>query len=358
MILKIHHIYIFIVLIALYSCNDDVTGGMKVKPAALGRLNEIVVLAEEELWEGETKDSFEFYFGSAYPIMPRPESLFDIRHFTPRELDLEPLRKELRTYVLIADLSDAESRSTTMVRTDLGEERYRKALAGEITSTVGKDKWARGQLIIYLMGTDKAALHKTIKESYPSVSRRVNVHDEEQLKAKIYAAKSNPGMSNEILNKYGVKLKIPAKFLKALDKPDDNFLWLRKDTKNAVMNIVISKFPYSNKNQLNVENLKSYRDELGVYMTTDVVGSRMIINDVDLPVYDYTYTIDEKYAREIRGVWEMTKDFLGGPFASYAILNEKKGEIVFIDTFVYAPGVEKRNMMQQLDYIAKHAMLP
>ena len=54
----------------------------------------------------------------------------------------------------------------------------------------------------------------------------------------------------------------------------------------------------------------------------------------------------------------MTKDFLGGPFASYAILNEKKGEIVFIDTFVYAPGVEKRNMMQQLDYIAKHAKLP
>ena len=81
----------------------------------------------------------------------------------------------------------------------------------------------------------------------------------------------------------------------------------------------------------------------------------MVINDDDLPVFDYTYDIDGKYTREIRGVWEMVNDFMGGPFASYAILNETNNEVIFVDTFIYAPGKEKRNMMQELEYIVRHS---
>ncbi len=149
------------------------------------------------------------------------------------------------------------------------------------------------------------------------------------------------------------------KYQKAIYNPEDNIAWLRKDDKDYIMNIVVRKFPYRNQDQLSTANIKLMRNDFGEdYMSTSEVGSYMIINDEDLPVFDYTYDIDGKYTREIRGVWEMVNDFLGGPFASYVILNEGKSEIVFVDTFIYAPGKDKRDMMQQLEYIVRNATIP
>ncbi len=355
-------IYYFLVMLSLglvSSCNDEGGGGYKVKPVALGRLNNIAVIAGEEMWESPIRDTFDFYFGSAYPIMPRPEPMFDLRHFTINDLDVEPLRKELRTYVLLADLSDAESKTTRMVKSDLGEERYRKALNGEITSTVGKDKWAREQLIIYLMGKDKDALAKAIRENYPAVSRRINKHDENQLKASIYAARSNAAINNDILENYGIEIDIPRRYEPAIYDKEDNFFWIRKDEKDFVMNMMFSKFSYADPSQLGKEELINYRNLLGEkYITSTEEDSYMVVNDEDLPVYDYTYRVNNIYTREIRGIWEMVNDYLGGPFASYALLNEEKGEVIFIDTFIFAPGKEKRDMMQQLEYIVKGVRLP
>ena len=344
-------------VVGLTSCYDS--SNMKVKPTALGIMNEIVVLAEKDLWETPVQDTFDYYFGSAYPIMPQPEPMFDIRQFNLNELDIEPLRKELRTYVLLADISDEEARTTKMVQSDLGEERFQKALNGEITTTVGKDKWARGQLIIYLMGVGQESLFQVIRDNYPAISRRVNLHDSEQLRQKIYGAKTNEGLSANIAQDFGIRIDVPTRYQKAIYNPEDNIGWLRKDDKSSIMNIVIRKFPYRSQDQLSTSYIKQLRNEYGEdFMSTSEDGSYMVINDEDLPVFDYTYDIDGKYTREIRGIWEMVNDYLGGPFASYAIVNEPQNEIVFVDTFVYAPGKEKRNMMQELDYIVKNATLP
>ena len=83
----------------------------------------------------------------------------------------------------------------------------------------------------------------------------------------------------------------------------------------------------------------------------------MLTNTDDLPIYEYGYQNNGHYTREVRGVWGLAKDFIGGPFATFVMLNEDTNEIVFIDTFVYAPGKDKRDHMQQLEYIAKTAKL-
>ncbi|MCB0659990.1 MAG: DUF4837 family protein, partial [Saprospiraceae bacterium] len=50
--------------------------------------------------------------------------------------------------------------------------------------------------------------------------------------------------------------------------------------------------------------------------------------------------------------------FMGGPYVSYAVYNKPKGELIFIDTFVYAPGEDKRDLVQKLDCIVKTLSLP
>lgn len=47
----------------------------------------------------------------------------------------------------------------------------------------------------------------------------------------------------------------------------------------------------------------------------------------------------------------MENDYMGGSFISYLIHNPQKNELLFVDGFVYAPGEDKRNWMQYLEYI-------
>jgi len=343
------------IMVALSSCNEEMAKSYESKPIAMGRMNEIIVVADEELWESPVKDTINYYFQSAYPIMPAPEPMFDIRHFTPKELGYEPLRKELRTYLVLADLEDLESNSTEMLRRDIGEERFLKAKKEEAFHTsVGKDKWARDQIIIYLFANGKKELMKTIRENYSAIAKRIRLHDKAKLDASIYVLKNeSPGLIRKIKNKFGITIRIPGDFL-SLKEDTENFMWFKKDTKEAALNIVIKKFPYSSTSQLDVDNIIKLRDEYGKkHISSGEEGSYMVTNTSDLPTYEYTYEIDGQYTKEVRGIWEMENDFMGGPYATYMIHDKASNELIFIDTFVYAPGEDKRDMMLQLDYIVK-----
>lgn len=353
------YIFSFFTVMSLYSCNDEMAKSFESKPMAMARMNEIVAVSDKDLWDGPLQDSFNYYFQSAYPIMPTPEPMFDVRHFTPVQLNNESLRKELRTYIVLADLDDPESSTTKMLRRDLGEERFLKAKQDpEFCTSVGKDKWARNQILIYLFAKGEDALSKVIRDNYPAVAKRVRHHDIQRLDASIYVRRNaSPGMMRKINELYGFTMRIPGDYENI--KPDaENFMWLRKDTRKVLMNIVIQKFPYTSENQLSNKNIIRLRDEYGKrHVSSPEAGSYMVTNPVDLPTYDYTYEIDGQYVKEIRGIWEMENDFLGGPYASYIILNKETNEIIFIDTFILGPGQDKRDMMMQLEYIVKSAKI-
>lgn len=352
-----YFIYIFslITIASMWSCKNEVTKTFESKPVALARMNEIIVVADEDMWDSPVQDTFNYYFQSAYPIMPSPEPMFDIRYYSPKELGQEPLRKELRTYVVLADLNDLESTATKMLRRDIGEERFLKAKQDPTFQTsVGKDKWARDQIIIYLFADGRKQLMETIRTNFSAIAKRIRLHDKDKLDASIYVMKNpSPGLVKKLKNKFGITFRVPGDFI-LLKEDVENFMWFKKDTKEAALNIVVQKFPYTDESQLTQENLIRLRDEYGkIHISSGSEGSYMVTNTEDLPTYNYTYEIDGQYTREIRGIWEMENDFMGGPYATYIILNKATNELIFIDTFVYAPGSEKRDMMMQLDYIIK-----
>ena len=99
------------------------------------------------------------------------------------------------------------------------------------------------------------------------------------------------------------------------------------------------------------EGIKEIRNTLGKYVSTEIENTYMYINDVDLPMFLKTMQIDNHYAVEARGIWEIENDYMGGPFISYTIHNPESNELLYLDGFIHAPGREKRNYMQQLEKI-------
>jgi len=344
-----------ILIFVVMSCNNDVTKKLEPKGAALGKLNEIVVITDEEDWKGAIGDTFRFYFESAYPILPSPEPVFDLRHFTPEQLNNQPLRKELRTYAILADLSDQNSPTTQMVKRDMGSEKFRATVeTGKPNSSVGKDKWAQGQMLVYLFGKNESALFESIKENFPAVAKRVNNHDSKQLESAVYFDKAHMGMTRMLENRFGIEMLVPGKYQIAIDDTINNTVWLRKDTKDAILNIVFKKVPYQNESQLSKESIIAMRDDFGAaYVNSDTEGSVMVTNIEDLPVYEYGFKIENQYGKEIRGIWEMTKDFSGGPFATYVVIDKDQKSLIYIDTFILAEGAKKRDKMMRLDYMIK-----
>lgn len=345
--------------LTICSCSSEVNRQLEPKGSALGKMNEIVVIADKEIREGAVGDTFRYYFESAYPIMPQPEPMFDLRHFTVEELSGQPLRKELRSYTILADLSDADSPTTRMVKRDLGQEKYDAAMkGGSKFSSVGRDKWARGQLLVYLYAPDRTGLEKAIVSSFPAVAKRVHKHDEKQLRSSVYVDRVNLGITDKIKNNFGIEFDVPGDFIVAIENPEDNMLWLRKSGIKIDQNIVLKKVPYTDEAQLSKQGIIDIRNEFGsTYVTSDQENDVMVVDEDNLPVYEYSFELNDHYGKELRGIWEMTNTFSGGPFNSYAILNEKKQEILFIDVFVLAPGTTKRNAMMQLDHIVKTATL-
>ncbi len=347
------HKFVILILAALglSSCTEEAKKSFGGPNNAIGKLNDIVVVCEDYLWDGPIGDTIDYYYAAAYPILPQPEPMYDLRHYSLKKLDMEPLLKELRTYLIVANLRDEDAPVSKMVRADLGEENYQRAKNDPSFHTmVGKDKWARGQILIYVFSFSEDGLAHALTQNFSAISKRVRDSEKPHLTKRLFVGGEDYELRDKIFEKTGVTLRLPKGYFMALEK--DDVTWLRYETDKASSNILISKLPYTSEKQLTKEGIKAIRDELGrKYVSSRIPKSYMRINDEDLPMFTYVKTINNRYAIEARGIWELENDYMGGPFISYLIHNPDKNELVFLDGFVYAPQEDKRNYIQYLEHL-------
>ena len=69
-------------------------------------------------------------------------------------------------------------------------------------------------------------------------------------------------------------------------------------------------------------------------------------------------TVQGQPAWEVRGLWRVQGDFMGGPFVSHVRVDEVNRRIVASEAFVYAPGRLKRNLVRQLEASLYTLILP
>lgn len=356
-------VYALLATLIITSCGGGDTGQrFAVKGKALGIMNDVVIVSDAALWDGPIGDTIDRYFEGFYPLTPSPEPIFDLRHFTIEDIELEPLRKELRTYILVADLSDDASTTTQVVKKDLGTERVQRALTEEgFFTSVGKDKWATGQLLIYIFAKNADKLAEAIRESSDGVSARINEFDSYQLNQLTYGKGENRGLATSLESRFaGANITFPLDYGKVLDAPEQNNLyWMRKnisykigrDANPGYINIAVSIHDYTGPEMLEKEAVKSRFNSFGQNVSSDEPNTYAIINDVDLPILEYDREVSGNYTKEYRGIWEMENDFMGGPFQSYALVNTTTNKLLSVDAFIYAPGKNKRDLMQQVDAI-------
>ena len=348
--LSAYFLFAFFTLLAM-GCTGDFAKNLEPVPTAIGIPNQLTIIADDNVWDGPLGDTLRFYFSSAYPILPQPEPIFDLRHFTAEEIYAEPLRRGRRAYLVFGNLSDENSETTKMIKKDLGAGNAERAQRDpSYNTTVARDKWAKGQSLFYLFGNNADELVKNIKDNFATIANRIHEKDLLAIDATVYNGKENIKLIEEVSNTFGIYLKVPGDYFLAVN--DKETIWMRKENEYLSSNIMIHRLPYQDKSQFSQQGIKKIRDELGrKYVSSEVEATFMRTNDVDLPMLVETIDLNGNYAMEARGIWDIVNDYMGGPFLSYLILSPDSKELIFIDGFVHAPGKEKRKFMQHLEYI-------
>jgi len=355
--IDVRYLFFALILIVGYSCqNQSDSAPRRIKPSALGVMNDIVVVADQDVWDSVVGDSIRYYFEGYYPLTPRPEPIFDLRHFAYEDIVSSNAKKELRTYLIVADLDDSTSEVTKLVTDDLGRERLSRNTSDSLfTTSIGRDKWATGQVLIYLFDRGLDDLAKAVVTNYNGISSKVNEHDLVQLDQQTYARGRNGGLNRDFKTRFsGVDVQIPTDFKVVKDSLHDHgFFWMRKDDKHGAVNLALRIYDYTGPDIITKASAKLRFNQFARLISSEAQGSYGVINDRDLPILEFDRQISDHFAREWRGIWEMEQDFMGGPFISYAIINEARQKMLVIDAIFFAPGVRKRDFMQQIDHIAK-----
>lgn len=359
-----HLVIIGLWILVLAGCASD----NKVSPVALdpslslpyahGRPNELLVIADSSLWNGPAGDTFFYYFSAPYILLPQPEAIFDIRHMTPQELAKFSAKKEFKTIAFLADMDDDNSVVTRQVTHDIGEGKVLEARQGKgYTTILAQNKWARNQQLFYILGFGPEKLSENISRNFPLVADRINEKDIEMVSANAYQSGVNNNLMTDIEANYGIHLKIPGSFKKILYESATNTTWYRSNDREIIANILIHKRPYQSESQLTKEGIKAIRDEVGKIITTQQPNTYMRINDVDLPLFVETKTINGLYTVQAKGIWDIVNDFKGGPFISNLMLDQDRNELIFVDGFIFAPNKDrKRNYMQEMELIIDSAV--
>jgi len=345
-----NNILLFLISVFILSGCSSSDPRYKTKPKAYSKINEVSIVMDEPLWEGEIGDSLRYYFSSPYLILPSPEPIFDLRYFTPKQISEEHLYRSLRNYIVVANLADETSPTTNLIKKDLGEEKVNAALGGKtVNSSIGKNKWANGQHVFYLYSNSGDGIFETIRKSYPALRNKLEEIEKPRIKATAYQGGNIGLIQNRVLEKFGAQIEIPKGYVIAIE--EDDFMWIRRETKDVSSSILMTKVKYDDPKQLTEKGIEKLRNTMGQYVTSEEPNSYMITNNEDLPLFTKTISIADQYAIETHGIWELENDFKGGPFVNMAVVNKEKGELFMADGFVFAPGEKKRNHMQYLDEI-------
>lgn len=325
MYMKQFALILVVVTTLLTGCKTD---EHPLLPPSTGKMNEILLVMDTVYWSGIAGESIQNCFNQIQHGLPQEEVYFKLVRIPHKAFG--SIFKTTRNIVFI------------------NIDKKLKPSAG-----ITRNKWATDQLILTVNGPGTPEIEQQFKENKDKFMYLFRNEEVNRL-VKKYRSTEDEKMSELVKGKFGFKLSVPP--LYQLAKEGDNFLWLRKD-KNigehpVIQSMLIYTFPYTD-TSLTTTNILLQRNKMTKkYVPGGIEGSYQKCYE-EYPVVVSEISLDSLYTKEIRGLWNMHKEFMGGPFVNYGIVSPDATKVICIDIFCFAPYFDKRNFLFELEGIVK-----
>jgi len=302
----------------LASCSND---KKKILPESSGKTHNILLIMDDQDWKESMGDSIRKYFAVEFNDLPQAEPIFSLQQAAPELYN--GIFKTVRDAIVIKKGDNP------------GVRFYR-------------DKYAEPQLIAVIEGKDKQQIKQLISNNAEAIVKKFNDFEITNLQQKHRKTLRN---SEDVEKELGISIKIPDFF--ALVDHQKNFFWFRRDLKNGEQDILLYSVPLKDSLDLAGERVIYYRDSIGKKFIPGPVDSTYMKTETNISPSQIYTNINGKKAIETRGLWNMKNDFMGGPYVNYTIPDPKHNRMIVAEGFVYAPAINKRDYMVQLEAILK-----
>jgi len=314
-------IFVLFAIVILSSCNQSKSN----IPNSTGRSSEIIVICSQGKWSGPIGDSVRDALTKSMEGLPAAEPEFTLI-FIP-EKDFGNLLQTHRN-ILIIDFKakNEKSRVETL-----------------------KNVWSHPQRVVKINAASDTAFFNLFAKHREAIRELFNQNERARFTAQ-NALSRNLEVEKLLSEEFGVNMKISTDFYKA--KKMSDFLWLRYETTSMSMGLMIYTYPYKDTAQLNPKAILAARDRYTkLYIPGPIEGSYMTTEQENYMPVSRQILFKNLYAVETRGLWRTERDFMGGPFINYTIVDAPRQRIVVFDGYVYNPNKPKRNFVRQVESI-------
>jgi hypothetical protein len=211
-----------------------------------------------------------------------------------------------------------------------------------------RNVWASPQLACRIKGNNEKDLTAFINKESTLIANEYTKEEHRRLIAKFEKSKDRK-LEEYLIETHSLSMAIPKGFSIAANK--EKFSWIRKETAETSIGLLVYEYPYKDSSSLFAKPLIAARDSVTkLYVPGPAKGSYMSTMKDFIPISRTIY-FDKKSAVELKGLWKVIGDFMGGPFISYSIADLNAGRIVCIEGYVYAPKYSKRGYVLQIESI-------
>ena len=310
---------LFISAVIFQSCSND---NHVIHKNITGKAGELVVVISKNSWEGSTGKLLRETLAQSHIGLPQDEPIFDV--IDVPHAAFKNIFKTTRNIIQTSISGNVKNEGITFV----------------------DDVWAYPQATIQIKAKTAAKFEEIFIENSNKILSYFIAAEKERL-AMNYKKFYERGVFNVLDKDFGVTMKVPPGF--AIADQKEGFIWYKYETPSISQGIVLYTFPYNSDSTFTVNYLLDIRDKI---LKNNVPGAiKSSYMSTEKRFYQ-TFNVLEhngNYASEMRGLWRVENDFMGGPYVSLAELDATNQRIVVAFGYVYAPSKDKRNLLRQVE---------
>ena len=317
----------FAAALLMVACNNRQNDAI-LKKSSSGKTLEVLVAADKGRLSKTTRDVIDSVLRQPQGCLPQPEARFDVV-----SVPVSSLRNthmfQMHRNIIILEVKDGNP-----------DKVY-----------IDRDKWAEPQVVVDIAASSEESLRDLLCKYEPNIVQAIYDAEHKRMQKAFYNVR-NVDLMNRVKEKFGFELTFSEDFMWASE--DDGFAWIRKETKDISLGVLINTSPYRSQDQFLPEKIYNRLDTImrrhvpspgeDGYMGTE--------RRVEMESMQVEYE-GSQYCIQTHGLWRLvaTTDRMGGPFVCYSLLSPDGKQVVDLIGFVYAPRFNKRDYLMQVEGI-------
>jgi hypothetical protein len=309
----------FLVILILSSCGDP---GRPVQKNVTGKPGEMIVIMSKDAWKDTSGSLIRHKLAQPYPSLPQDEPMFDLINVPPDAF--RDLFKTTRN-ILQTSISSYFDSCGIQFQNDI---------------------YAYPQTVVQIQARNTNEFDSIVRLNSERIissfllgeKRRMNINLDKFHDKAIFTT---------LLKDLNLTVKIVPGFFIA--KKSNNFIWLRYETREIGQGIIIYSYPYISDSTFTYNFLLGKRDSLLRHNVSGPTENSYMAIEKRVDSQFHIIEHNKNYAAEMRGLWRLEHDFMGGPYISLTELDASSQRIVEVLGYVYAPSKSKRDLVKQVE---------